>query len=78
MLGRAFILHELNTLLKQDIAAAVDHGLELTYAATPEKGIGKAFVEFVNKIPFTLSLAIPFPRFLVNSLNIYIYIFFFF
>ena len=59
----------INRLRKQDIAAAVDHGLELTYAATPEKGIGKAFVEFVNKIPFTLSLAIPFPRFLVNSLK---------
>ena len=47
----------------------MDHALELTYAATPEKGIGKAFVDFVNKIPFTLSLAIPFPRFLVNSLK---------
>jgi len=59
----------INRLRKQDIAAAVDHALELTYAATPEKGIGKAFVDFVNKIPFTLSLAIPFPRFLVNSLK---------
>ncbi len=59
----------INRLRKQDISAAVDHALELTYAANPEKGIGKAFVDFVNKIPFTLSLAIPFPRFLVNSLK---------
>ena len=56
-------------LKKEDIAAAVDHSLELTYAAEPKGGIGEAFVKFVNKVPFTLSLAIPFPRFLVNSLK---------
>jgi len=56
-------------LRKEDIAAAVDHSLELTYAAEPKGGIGEAFVKFVNKVPFTLSLAIPFPRFLVNSLK---------
>ena len=59
----------INRLRKKDIAAAIDHSLELTYAANPEKGIGKAFVEFVNKIPFTFSLLVPFPRFLVNSLK---------
>ena len=56
-------------LRKEDIAAAIDHSLELTYAAEPKGGIGEAFVKFVNKVPFTLSLAIPFPRFLVNSLK---------
>jgi hypothetical protein len=56
-------------LRKEDIAAAVDHALELTYASEPKGGIGEAFVKFVNKVPFTLSLAIPFPRFLINSLK---------
>ncbi len=59
----------INRLRKKDIAAAIDHSLELTYAGDPAKGIGKAFVEFANKIPFTVSLVIPFPRFLVNSLK---------
>ena len=56
-------------LRKDDIASAIDHSLEMTYAVEPKGGIGEAFVRFVNKVPFTLSLAIPFPRFLVNSLK---------
>lgn len=60
----------INTIRKEDIAAAVDLALELTYAAEPKSGsLGEAFIRFVNKVPFTLSLAIPFPRFLVNSLK---------
>ena len=59
----------INRLRKEDIAAAIDHSLELTYAATPQTGISKSFVDFINKVPFTLSLVVPFPRFLVNSLK---------
>jgi len=59
----------ISKIRKEDIAAAIDNSLELTYAAEPKGGIGEAFIKFVNKVPFTLSLAIPFPRFLVNSLK---------
>ena len=60
----------INTIRKEDIAVAVDQALELTYAGEPKAGsLGEAFIRFVNKVPFTLSLAIPFPRFLVNSLK---------
>ena len=59
----------INRLRKKDISAAIDHSLELTYASNPDKGLGKAFVEFINKVPFTFSLVVPFPRFLVNSLK---------
>ena len=60
---------------KQDIALAVDQALEVTFAKNFTKGKGayesfaKTFIDFVNKIPFTLSLALPFPRFLMNSLK---------
>ena len=59
----------INRLRKQDIAAAVDHSLELTYAAAPEKGFAAAFVKAINKAPFVATLVVPFPRFLVNSLK---------
>lgn len=60
----------INTIRKEDISAAVDLALELTYAGEPKSGsLGEAFIRLVNKVPFTLSLAIPFPRFLVNSLK---------
>lgn len=59
----------INRLRKKDIAAAIDHSLELTYASNPEKGVGKKFVDIVNAVPFSLSLLVPFPRFLVNSLK---------
>ena len=53
----------------KDIAAAIDIALEATYAAAPKSEIGRAFVSLVNKMPFTLSLLVPFPRFLMNSLK---------
>ena len=59
----------INRLRKQDIAAAVDHSLELTYASAPEKGFAAAFVKAINKAPFVATLVVPFPRFLVNSLK---------
>ena len=59
----------MNTIRKKDLASAIDIALEATYALNPKTGIAKTFVEFVNKMPFTLSLLIPFPRFLVNSLK---------
>ena len=59
----------INRLRRQDIAAAVDHSLELTYAAAPEQGFAAAFVKAINKAPFVATLVVPFPRFLVNSLK---------
>ena len=53
----------------KDIAASIDIALEATYAAAPKSEIGRAFVSFINKMPFVLSLLVPFPRFLVNSLK---------
>jgi len=59
----------MKTIRKKDIAAAIDIALEATYALDPKTGIAKNFVKFVNSMPFTLSLLIPFPRFLANSLK---------
>jgi len=59
----------ISRIRKEDIAAAIDQSLELTYAAEPKGGIGEAFVKFINSMPFITTLAIPFPRFLVNSLK---------
>lgn len=54
-----------------DVRAAVDSALEMTFAKQPEFGsLGQKFVSFVNELPGA-TLAIPFPRFMVNSLKFF-------
>jgi hypothetical protein len=60
----------LKTIRQEDIGTAIDQSLEMTYAQQPKKGsLGEKFVGFINAVPFTFSLLVPFPRFLVNSLK---------
>jgi len=60
----------LKTIRQEDIGTAIDQSLEMTYAKQPKKGsVGEKFVGFINAVPFTFSLIVPFPRFLVNSLK---------
>ena len=74
------ILEQNDTLIirKQDIADAVAESLESTFAKNFNKFDGLydsfayKFIQFVNAVPFTLSLVIPFPRFLMNSLKFHI------
>ena len=74
------IIQNNNTLSirKQDIAGAVDDALEVTFAKNFNKygggyeSFANAFINFVNKIPFTGSLLLPFPRFLMNSVKFHI------
>lgn len=52
---------------------ATEFALDITFANNPQKGttfgdVGNAFINFVNSNPVT-SLAIPFPRFMVNALR---------
>ena len=71
------ILEQGDTLIirKQDIADAVAEALESTFAKNFNKfdglydSVAYKFIQFVNAVPFTLSLVIPFPRFLMNSLK---------
>jgi len=64
-----------NIIRKQDVAQAVDSALEITFAKNFNKygggyeSFASSLIGFVNKIPFSLSLAIPFPRFMMNSLR---------
>ena len=64
--------------MKEDIAGAVDDALEVTFAKNFDKygggyeSFANAFINFVNKIPFTGSLLLPFPRFLMNSVKFHI------
>ena len=66
------------TIRKEDIAGAVDDALEVTFAKNFDKYGGgyeqfaNAFINIVNKIPFTGSLLLPFPRFLMNSVKFHI------
>ena len=66
------------TIRKEDIAGAVDDALEVTFAKNFDKygggyeSFANAFINFVNKIPFTGSLLLPFPRFLMNSVKFHI------
>ena len=63
---------------KEDIAGAVDDALEITFAKNFDGNAGgyekfaNNFINFVNSIPFTTSLVIPFPRFLMNSVKFHI------
>jgi len=59
----------IKTISKKDIAIAIDHALEMTYASPAKGKLSKAFVSLVNSLPFLATLAIPFPRFLINSLK---------
>ena len=67
--------NDYNIFRKQDIADAVEKALEVTFAKNFNQGKGtyesvaNLFIRLVNKIPFTASLAIPFPRFIFNSLK---------
>lgn len=52
-----------------DVRAAVNEALDLTWARMPEYGSRwNLFIEFANKVP-PVSLVLPFPRFLYNSLT---------
>ena len=54
----------------EDLKAAVDRALEVTYAEQPKFGtFGASFVNAINKLPFVATSAIPFPRFMVNALK---------
>lgn len=53
----------------EEVAAAVDHALEMTWAQTPkEKGPFKSFLDlYENPWGKALSFVLPFPRFMFNS-----------
>ena len=63
---------------KQDVADAVAEALESTFAKDFNKFDGiydnfaYKFIQLANAIPFTVSLVLPFPRFLMNSLKFHI------
>jgi hypothetical protein len=67
--------NDYNVFRQDDIAAAVEKSLEVTFAKNFNQGKGgyesfaNSFINLINKLPFTASLAIPFPRFIMNSLK---------
>jgi hypothetical protein len=53
-----------------DIRAAIQRALEITFSATPAYGsAGYHVLKAINKMPFTGTAVIPFPRFMMNSLK---------
>jgi len=70
--------NQTSIIRQQDIAGAVDDALEVTFAKnfSEYKGgyesFANRFINFVNGIPFTTSLILPFPRFLMNSVKFHI------
>nr|BAR31533.1 hypothetical protein [uncultured Mediterranean phage uvMED] len=61
------------SIREEDIAKAIDTALEVTFAKEfDDNTFGGLFIRLINKIPFTGSLAIPYPRFLVNSLKFHL------
>ena len=63
---------------KQDVADSVSEALDSTFAKDFNKFDGiydnfaYKFIQLANAIPFTVSLVLPFPRFLMNSLKFHI------
>ncbi|MDP3703717.1 MAG: hypothetical protein Q8R78_04960, partial [Candidatus Omnitrophota bacterium] len=63
--------NRMGELPAEDIRGAVDKALQVTFAESPAFGtLGQKFVSFVNAMPGA-TFAIPFPRFLVNSLKFF-------
>jgi hypothetical protein len=59
----------LGTIVKEDLAAAVGKSLEMTFARNySPTSLAGHFIGFVNKMPL-LTLPVPFPRFLMNSVE---------
>jgi hypothetical protein len=67
--------NDVNVFRQDDIAAAVEKALEVTFAKNFNQGkgiyegIADYLIKLINRLPFTASLAIPFPRFIMNSLK---------
>ena len=63
---------------KQDVSDSVAEALDSTFAKNFSKfdgiydSVAYKFIQIVNAVPFTFSLIIPFPRFLMNSLKFHI------
>ena len=63
---------------KQDVADSVAEALDSTFAKDFNKfdgiydNVAYKFIQLANAIPFTVSLVLPFPRFLMNSLKFHI------
>lgn len=53
----------------KDIQDSIQEALDFTFAANPKGELGKGFVNMVNGLPFAGTLAIPYPRFLTNSMR---------
>ncbi|HXG15042.1 MAG TPA: hypothetical protein VNK50_02285, partial [Calidithermus sp.] len=71
-LGALIRDNRLSALDEADVRAAVDKALDITLAKSPEFGtVGYHFVRLVNQLPGA-TLAIPFPRFLVNSMRFFL------
>ncbi len=69
-LGEILAQNRVGAIPVKAIEQAVEQTLELTFAATPKSDIARTFIDAVNKIPGA-TLAIPFPRFLMNSLKFF-------
>lgn len=65
----AIARNDLSKITQEDVARAVDDALKFTYAKTPEKGLGKLFVDFSNSVPFITTGLIPFGRFMANAVE---------
>ena len=48
---------------------AVEDSLYFTYQANPKTGLGKAFVNSMNSLPFVTTSFVPFPRFIANAMR---------
>lgn len=57
---------DLRAIDEKMVAEAVDHALEVTFAATPQKGPFKALLDVYKAVP-PLYFVAPFPRFMFNS-----------
>ena len=53
----------------EDVVSAVDHALDITFAISPGKGPGKAFLDLYSNpwMKDLLTVNVPFPRFLYNA-----------
>lgn len=60
---------EFNMIDKDIIKEAIDESLYFAYQKPPEGDIGRGLINLHRKVPFVVSAAIPFPRFIMNQMK---------
>lgn len=64
------IIEQGGEIPKKALDDSIEHALEITFGANPQGKLGQSVVNVINEVP-GLSLILPFPRFMINSMKFF-------